>query len=69
MIIISFLLEIILNPFENSLIIRNLSNNILTSLFSVIIFCVWSCTQENKPTQPEISQAIKMQLLKVTTAV
>ena len=61
-IIISFIFEIIFNPFLNSLIIRTFSSTLLISLFSVIVYCVWSCTQGNEPNLPGISQATKMQL-------
>ena len=61
-IIFSFIFEIIFNPFLNSLIIRTLSSTLLISLFSVIVYCVWSCTQGNEPDLPGISQATKMQL-------
>ena len=61
-IIFSFIFEIIFNPFSNSLIIRTLSSTLLISLFSVIVYCVWSCSQGNEPNLPGISQATKMQL-------
>ena len=61
-IIISFIFEIIFSPFLNSLIIRTFSSTLLISLFSVIVYCVWSCTQGNEPDLPGISQATKMQL-------
>ena len=61
-IIVSFILEIIFSPFLNSLIIRTLSSTLLISLFSVIVYCVWSCTQGNEPDLPIISEATKMQL-------
>jgi len=61
-IIVSFIFEIIFSPFLNSLIIRTFSSTLLISLFSVIIYCVWSCTQGNEPNLPGISQATKMQL-------
>ena len=61
-IIVSFIFEIIFSPFINSLIFRTLSSTLLISLFSVIIYCVWSCTQGNEPNLPGISQATKMQL-------
>ena len=61
-IIISFIIEILFSPFENSLIIRTLSSTLLISLFSVIVYCVWSCTQGNEPDLPIISEATKMQL-------
>ena len=61
-IIVSFIFEIIFNPFLNSLIIRTFSSTLLISLFSMIIYCVWSCTQGNEPNLPGISQATKMQL-------
>ena len=61
-IIISFIFEIIFSPFLNSLIIRTLSSTLLISLFSMIVFCVWSCTQGNEPNLPGVSQATKMQL-------
>jgi len=61
-IITSFIFEIIFSPFLNSLIIRTFSSTLLISLFSVIVYCVWSCTQGNEPNLPGISQATKMQL-------
>ena len=61
-IIVSFILEIIFSPFANSLIVRTISSTLLIGLFSVIIYCVWSCTQGNEPDLPGISQATKMQL-------
>ena len=61
-IIVSFIFEIIFSPFLNSLIIRTFSSTLLISLFSVIVYCVWSCTQGNEPDLPIISEATKMQL-------
>jgi len=61
-IIISFIFQILFNPFGNSLIIRTFSSTILISLFSIITYCVWSCTQGNEPNLPGISQATKIQL-------
>jgi len=61
-IIISFIVEIFLSPFANSLIIRTLSSTLLISLFSIITYCIWSCTQGDEPNLPGISEATKMQL-------
>ena len=61
-IIISFIFQIFFNPFGNTLIIRTFSSTILISTLSMIIYCVWSCTQGNEPDLPVISQATKMQL-------
>ena len=61
-IIVNFIFEIIFSPFLNSLIIRTFSSTFLFSLFAVIVYCVWSCTQGNEPDLPVISQATKMQL-------
>ena len=61
-IIVSFIFEIIFSPFLNSLIIRTFSSTLLISLFSMITYCVWSCTQGNEPNLPGITQATKMQL-------
>ena len=61
-IIVSFIFEIIFSSFSNSLITRTLSSTLLISLFSVILYCVLSCTQGNEPNLPGISQATKMQL-------
>ena len=61
-IIISFIFEILFSSFYNSLIIRTLSSTLLISIFSMIIYCVWSCIQGNEPDLPGISQATKMQL-------
>ena len=61
-IIISFIFQIFFNPFGNTLIIRTFSSTLLISILSIIIYCVWSCTQGNEPDLPVISQATKMQL-------
>ena len=61
-IIVSFIFEILFSSFSNFLIIRTFSSTLLISLFSVIVYCVWSCTQGNEPNLPVISQATKMQL-------
>ena len=61
-IIISFIVEIFLSPFANSLIIRTLSSTLLISLFSIITYCIWSCTQGDEPNLPGISEATKMLL-------
>ncbi len=61
-IIVNFIFEIIFSPFLNSLIIRTFSSTLLITIFSVIVFCVWSCTKGNEPNLPGISQATKMQL-------
>ena len=61
-IIVNFIFEIIFSPFLNSLIIRTFSSTLLISLFSMMTYCVWSCTQGNEPNLPGISQATKMQL-------
>ena len=61
-IIISFIVEIFFSPFQNSLIIRTFSSTLLISLFSVITYCVWYCSQGNEPNLPLISEATKMQL-------
>ncbi|WP_269603848.1 Tic20 family protein [Prochlorococcus marinus] len=61
-IIVSFTFEIISSTFSNTLIIRTFSSTLLISLFLVILYCVWSCTQGNEPNLPGISQATKMQL-------
>ena len=61
-IIFSFIFEIIFSPFQNSLVIRTFSSTFLISLFLVIIYCVYACTQGNEPDLPIISQATKMQL-------
>ena len=59
---VNFIFEIIFSPFLNSLIIRTFSSTLLFSLFAVIVYCVWSCTQGNEPDLPIISEATKMQL-------
>ena len=61
-IIVNFIFEIIFSPFLNSLIIRTFSSTLLFSLFAVIVYCVWACTQGNEPDLPIISEATKMQL-------
>ena len=61
-IIINFIFQIFFNPFSNSLIVRTFSSTLLISIFSIITFCVWSCTQGSEPNLPVISEATKMQL-------
>ena len=61
-IIISFIFQIVLSPFGNTLIVRTFSSTLLISMFSIISYCVWSCTQGNEPNLPAISEATKMQL-------
>ena len=61
-IIINFIFQIFFSPFGNSLIIRTFSSTLLISIFSMIAYCVWSCTQGNEPNLPGISEATKMQL-------
>ena len=61
-IIINFTFQILFSPFGNSLIIRTFSSTLLISLFLMITYCVWSCTQGNEPNLPGITQATKMQL-------
>ena len=61
-IIISYVFEILFSSFYASLVIRTLSSTLLISIFSMIIYCVWSCIQGNEPDLPWISQATKMQL-------
>ena len=61
-IIINFIFQIFLSPFGNTLIIRTFSSTLLISLFSIMTYCIWSCTQGNEPNLPGISQATKMQL-------
>ena len=61
-IIVSFVFEILFSPFQDSLIIRTFSSTLFISLFSMICYCVWSCTQGKEPDLPIISEATKMQL-------
>tara|TARA_Y100001968_G_C19066630_1_gene576327 strand:+ start:116 stop:574 length:459 start_codon:yes stop_codon:yes gene_type:complete len=61
-IIISYVWEILFSSFDDSLIIRTLSSTLLIGISSMIIYCIWSCTQGNEPDLPWISQATKMQL-------
>ncbi len=61
-IIINFIFQIFFSSFESLLIIRTFSSTLLISLFSIIVYCVWSCTQGNEPNLPGITQAAKMQL-------
>ena len=61
-IIISFIFEVLFSSYYDSLIIRTISSTLLISLFSVISYCVWSCTQGNEPYLPGITKATKMQL-------
>ena len=61
-IIVSFIFEIIFSSFANLLIVRTFSTTLLIGIFSMIVYCVWSCTQGKEPDLPGISQATKMQL-------
>ena len=61
-ILVNLIFEIVFSSFSNSLLTRTFSSTLLISLFSVIIYCVWSCTQGNEPDLPIISEVTKMQL-------
>tara|TARA_B100000579_G_scaffold91238_1_gene72076 strand:- start:290 stop:748 length:459 start_codon:yes stop_codon:yes gene_type:complete len=61
-IIISFIFQIFFSPFATSLLIRTFSSTLLISIFSMIAYCVWSCSQGNTPKLPVVSEATKMQL-------
>ena len=61
-IIVGFIFEVLFSSFSGSLIIRTLSSTLLITVFSMIVYCVWCCTQGNEPDFPGISQATKMQL-------
>ena len=61
-IILGFIFEVLFSSYYDSLIIRTISSTLLISLFSVISYCVWSCTQGNEPYLPGITKATKMQL-------
>ena len=61
-IIVGFVFEILFSPFLDSLIMRTFSSTLFISLFSMIFYCVWSCTQGKEPDLPIISEATKMQL-------
>ena len=61
-IIISFIVDIFFSPFGNSLIIKTFSTTLLISIFWMLIYCAWSCTQGDQPNLPVISEATKMQL-------
>ena len=61
-IIINFIFQIFFSSFGNSLIIRTFSSTLLISLFSIIAYCMWCCTQGNEPNLPGITEATKMQL-------
>ena len=61
-IIINFIFQIFFSPFSNTLIIRTFSSTLLISIFSIIIYCIWSCIQGKEPDLPGISQATKIQL-------
>ncbi len=61
-IIISFVFEIFLSPFGNTLIVRTFSSTLLISIFSIVTFCIWNCLEGIEPILPGISKAAKMQL-------
>ena len=61
-IIISYVFQIFLSPFGNELIIRTISSTLIITIFSMVTYCVWSCSQGNEPDLPGISKATKMQL-------
>tara|TARA_B100000579_G_C22090693_1_gene514352 strand:- start:27 stop:485 length:459 start_codon:yes stop_codon:yes gene_type:complete len=61
-IIIGYIFQIFFSPFINTLIIRTISSTLLISLFSIIVYCAWSCIQGDEPNLPGISQATKLQL-------
>ena len=61
-IIITYLFQIFLNSFNNTLMIRTLSTTLLMSVFAIITYCVYCCFKGNEPNLPVISEATKMQL-------
>tara|TARA_B100000965_G_scaffold71249_1_gene56228 strand:- start:1513 stop:1971 length:459 start_codon:yes stop_codon:yes gene_type:complete len=61
-IILSFIFQIFFSYFEKTLIIRTFSSTLLISLFSIITYCVWSCSRGDEPNLPGISEATKIQL-------
>ncbi len=61
-IIISYIFQIFLSPFSNTLIIRTFSSTLLISLLSIITYSVWCCAKGNEPNLHGISKATKMQL-------
>tara|TARA_Y100001968_G_scaffold24074_1_gene18874 strand:+ start:1085 stop:1498 length:414 start_codon:yes stop_codon:yes gene_type:complete len=61
-IIISYIFQIFLNPFENSLLIRTLSSTVFISMLSIIIFSIYKCIQGKEPDLPGISNSVRIQL-------
>ena len=61
-IIITYLFEIFLNSFNNTLMVRTFSTTLLMSVFAIITYCIYCCFKGNEPNLPVISEATKMQL-------
>ena len=62
LIIINYIFQIFLNPFDNILLIRTFSSTILVGMLAIIIFSLYECIQGNEPNLPGISNAVRIQL-------
>ena len=62
LIIINYIFQIFLKPFENILLIRTFSSTILIGMLAIIVFSIYECLQGKEPDLPGISNAVKIQL-------
>ncbi|WP_320675842.1 Tic20 family protein [Prochlorococcus sp. MIT 1300] len=61
-IVLSYAFQIILQPFNTSLLVRSLSSTVWVSTLAIVIFAFIECIRGKEPDLPGISQAVKMQL-------
>ena len=62
LIILNYIFEIFLKPFENSLLVQTFSSTILIAVLAIISFSIYKCLEGKEPDLPGISDAVKIQL-------
>ena len=61
-IIISFISQILIQPFENSLLLQTFSSTVLISIISILVFSIIKCIQGKEAEIPLISEAVRIQI-------
>ena len=61
-ILFSFIFQIFLNPFYQSLFVRTLTTTVFVSILSIITFSISECIKGKEPDLPGISTSVRMQL-------
>ena len=62
LIILNYIFEIFLKPFENSLLVQTFFSTILIGMLAIISFSIYKCLEGKEPDLPGISDAVKIQL-------